>query len=366
MRVNITGVFVFLNGLVFRLLEVIHKLNIVIMAGGKGTRFWPRSVDTLPKQFLHFHSSQTLIQETAARFKQAVPDHQLFIAAPARYLPLLHEQLPGFSMQQLIVEPEQKDTAACIALAAFQLLSAGDDQPVVFVPSDQHVADDAAFLTAIKLAAQTAEQDHAIVTLGIKPSRPETGFGYMRTTAESGLASASVLYVSSFLEKPTEERAAQLLTEPGVYWNSGIFVCRPSTIARSLELLQPKIWNSLLLHPHDPSAAYALMPKLSIDYAVMEQAEKIYCIPVDCGWDDVGSWAAISRHSTADSNGNVIQGLASLVQSTGNTVYVEDDKQVVLIGVHDLIVVSTPSGLLVCLKTEEPQLKKWLNQMPNA
>lgn len=334
-------------------------MNIVIMAGGKGTRFWPRSVDALPKQFLQFHSSQTLIQETVARFRQLVPDNQLYIAAPARYISLLNEQLPDFPNQQLIVEPEQKDTAACIALAAFQLLRAGDNEPVVFVPSDQHVADNTTFFTAVELAAKTACLEGAIVTLGIKPNRPETGFGYLKTETAG---TPPILQVTRFMEKPTKERAAELLKESGIYWNSGIFVCRPSTIARCLEALQPDIWKSLLLHPLDTAAAYALMPKLSIDYAVMEHAESMYCIPVECGWDDIGSWAAISRLSAADSNGNVIQGEPSLIHSTGNTIFVEDDKQVLLIGVHDLIVISTPGGLLICPKTEEPHLKTWLKQ----
>jgi mannose-1-phosphate guanylyltransferase len=353
---------VYLNNYVFRMLEVSHKLNIVIMAGGKGTRFWPRSVESLPKQFLTFHTSQTLIQETVARFRQLVPAHHLFIAAPACYLSLLNEQLPDFSKQQFIVEPEQKDTAACIALAAFHLLRAGVDDPVVFAPSDQHVSDDASFLEAIELAARIAKLQDIIVTLGIKPSRPETGYGYLKTAAANSHFPSTILSISRFLEKPTEEQAIQLLKEPGVYWNSGIFVCRPSIIANSLKLLQPDIWNSLLLHPLDTAAAYALMPKLSIDYAVMEHAESMYCVPVECGWDDIGTWAAISRHSAVDSDGNVIQGNASLIHSAGNIVFTEDNKQVLLIGVHDLIVVSTPRGLLICSKTEEPSLKTWLSQ----
>ncbi|BBH21716.1 mannose-1-phosphate guanylyltransferase [Paenibacillus baekrokdamisoli] len=339
-------------------------MNIVIMAGGKGTRFWPRSVDNLPKQFLNFHSQQTLIQETAARFQQLVSADHLFIASPERYLPLLDEQLPLFPKQQLIVEPEQKDTAACIALAAFQFLNANNDEAIVFVPSDQHVANEPAFLHAIKLAADTAEMEDAIVTLGITPSRPEVGFGYLKTAESSDHLPPSVLQVVRFLEKPSEERARQLLQEPGMYWNSGIFVCRPSTIARCIQLFQPDIWNSLLQYPLDPAAAYALMPKLSIDYAVMEKVETMYCIPVDCGWDDIGSWAAVSRHSLADVDSNVSQGTVSLIGSTGNTVFTDDDKQVLIIGVHDLIIVSTSNGLLICSKTEEPRLKTWLNQTP--
>jgi len=339
-------------------------LNIVIMAGGKGTRFWPRSVDTMPKQFLPFHSERTLIQETLARFRKLVDAPGLFIAVPNRYLPLVEAQLPSFSPKQIIIEPEQKDTAACIALAAFRFLQAGDDQPVVFAPSDQYVADEEAFLCAIRLAERTSRIEDAIVTLGIQPSRPETGFGYLRTTAlETAQPSKQILRVVRFLEKPTSLQAQQLINEPDVYWNSGIFVCRPSTIRKAMERFQPELWNSLLQNPSDAASAYACMPQLSIDYAIMEQIESLYCIPVQCGWDDIGSWAALRRHLPADADGNLIQGAAALVDASGNTVYV-GDQQALVIGVHDLIIVSTGTGLLICPRSEEPRLKTWLNQTP--
>ena len=338
-------------------------MNVVIMAGGKGTRFWPRSVDTMPKQFLHFHSNKTLIQETVDRFRKIVPASNLFIAVPERYLHLVEEQLPGFSANQLIVEPQQKDTAACIALAASRFIRSGDDAPVVFVPSDQYVAEDEPFLEAVRVAVTTAEQPGAIATLGIEPSRPETGFGYLQTSPDirSDGQPAGVRRVLRFLEKPSEERAAHLIAEPDVYWNSGIFVCRPSTIADSLARFQPAIWNSLQEHPGDDEAAYAAMPQLSIDYAVMELADSLYCIPVRCGWDDIGSWAALRRHLAPDSGGNVIKGSASLAESTGNIIFIED-KEALIVGVRDLIVVSTATGLLICPKSEEPRLKTWLKQ----
>lgn len=338
-------------------------MNIVIMAGGKGTRFWPRSVEAAPKQFLSFNSNRTMIQETVSRFRKLVPDTGLYIAVPRQYLPLLEQQLPDFPPDRLIIEPEQKDTAPCIALAAFGFLKSGDNRPAVFVPSDQYVSDESAFLAAISLAAETANHKNAIVTLGINPVRPETGFGYLLTAApeNSHALSPGVLRVRRFLEKPTEEQAAQLILEPGIYWNSGIFAWRPSMIAQCIAAHQPEIWNSLLNHPDDLSAAYSEMPSVSIDYAVMEQADFIYCIPVQCGWDDLGSWASLRRHIKADAEGNVSQGVASLHEATGNTVIV-DDKRALIIGVHDLIVISTSNGLLICPKAEEPRLKTWLNQ----
>nr|WP_246627959.1 mannose-1-phosphate guanylyltransferase [Paenibacillus oenotherae] len=337
------------------------------MAGGKGTRFWPRSVESAPKQFLSFHSERTMIQETVGRFSKLVPKSNLYIAVPHRYLSLLKQQLPDFALEQLIIEPEQRDTAACMALTARRFLDEGDDRPIVFVPSDQHVGDEEAFLAAITLAADTACKPRAIVTLGVAPSRPEIGFGYLHTEESDpgDRLPEGVLRVRRFLEKPNQEQAVQLIRKPGIYWNSGIFAWRPSTIAHCIEAHQPHIWNSLQLHRGNTEAAYAAMPSVSIDYAVMEQAEFIYCIPVSCGWDDIGSWAALRRHVHPDASDNVRKGRAALHESTGNTVIV-DDKQAIIIGVHDLIIVSTSNGLLVCPKADEPRLKTWLNQFPEV
>jgi len=336
------------------------------MAGGKGTRFWPRSVERVPKQFLSFVAGETLLQQTFARFRRLVPDHRLFVAAPRAYMPLVTGQLPELLPEQLIIEPEQKDTAAAIALTAHTMLARDDDAPIVFVPADQFIQDEVRFLAAIESAAQAAQAPRAIVTLGIRPDRPDTGFGYMELEPDSSSQPASfeppfqVHRVARFLEKPDAATAVQLLARSGVLWNSGIFVWRPSTIAYHMMLSAPELWQPLADYPNDTAAAYAAMPKLSIDYAVMEKAGQIHCIPVDCGWDDIGSWSAFRRHLPADGSGNVTQGPVRLPHSEGNTVYTETET--LLIGVSDLIVVSTPHGLLVCHRSEEPRLKHWLNQ----
>ncbi|UQZ86259.1 Alginate biosynthesis protein AlgA [Paenibacillus konkukensis] len=337
-------------------------MKIVIMAGGKGTRIWPRSADDLPKQFLPFLSEQSLIQETVDRFRGFVPSSRLFIALPQRYLPIARQQLPDIPPHMLIVEPEQKDTAACVALAAFRFLQAGDDEPVAFIPSDQYVGDKEVLLTSLTAAEKTALTLDAIVTLGIMPTRPDTSYGYLLTSAAAAADAvpAETRQVARFVEKPSAERARELISDPNVYWNSGIIVARPATLRRSIELHEPAIWDCLTRHPHDPAAAYAGMPKLSIDHAVMERAEKIYCIPVECGWDDVGSWTSLPRHTALDNDGNAIRGDAELIRSAGNIVYVEGGPALI-IGVNDLIVASTSSGLLICPKSEEPRLKSWLS-----
>ncbi|WP_202113257.1 mannose-1-phosphate guanylyltransferase [Paenibacillus sp. MMS18-CY102] len=339
------------------------------MAGGKGTRFWPRSVQSMPKQFLSFGTGPTLIQQTYDRFRQLTAVDQLFVAAPLAYMPLVYEQLPALPPEQAFVEPEQKDTAACIAYVAHRMLLFGDDRPIVFVPADQWITDETSFLTAIAHAAEAARQPRAIATLGIQPTRPDTGYGYIELAMEEeghALASTSsstpepshAHRVARFLEKPDAQKAIELLKQPHVYWNSGIFIWKPSSIAYHMASSVPKLWQQLEQFPDNIAAAYAGMPKLSIDYAVMEKASEIRCVPVDCGWDDIGSWAAFRRHFLQDSRGNVAHGPVHLLESDGNTVYAETET--LLIGVQDLIVVSTPYGLLVCHRSEEPRLKQWL------
>ncbi|MBD3920206.1 mannose-1-phosphate guanylyltransferase [Paenibacillus sp. PR3] len=337
-------------------------MNIMIMAGGKGTRFWPRSVKTIPKQFLSFGSGPTLIQQTVDRFRRLVPDERLYIAAPTAHVPLVINQLPSLSTNQIFTEPEQKGTAACIAYAAYSMLAKGDDHPIVFVPADQYIADDDIYLAAIERAAQAAAADNAIVTLGIRPDRPDTGFGYMELEAdEAGADAGDVLHkVKRFLEKPDASTAEMLIKQHNVYWNSGIVAWRPSSIMHHVILREPKLWQPFIEHDGDATLAYAAIPELSIDYAVLEKTDEIRCIPIDCGWDDIGSWAAFRRRHASDSFGNVAQGAIRLFESEGNTVYSETET--LLIGVSDLIVVSTPHGLLVCHRSEEPRLKHWLNE----
>lgn len=340
----------------------IYMMNIMIMAGGKGTRFWPRSVKTIPKQFLSFGSGPTLIQQTVDRFRRLVPDERLFIAAPTAHVPLVINQLPSLSTEQIFTEPEQKGTAACIAYAAYSMLAKGDDRPIVFVPADQYIADDDIYLAAIEQAAEAAAADNSIVTLGIRPDRPDTGFGYMELEAEETEEDAgdALHKVKRFLEKPNAATAEMLIKQHNVYWNSGIVAWRPSSIMHHIGLREPALWQPFIDHEGDAALAYANIPELSIDYAVLEKTDEIRCIPIDCGWDDIGSWAAFRRHHASDSFGNVAQGAIRLFESEGNTVYSETET--LLIGVSDLIVVSTPHGLLVCHRSEEPRLKHWLNE----
>ncbi|MFC4775539.1 mannose-1-phosphate guanylyltransferase [Paenibacillus sp. GCM10023252] len=345
-------------------------MNIVIMAGGKGTRFWPRSTCDLPKQFIALHSERSLIQETVNRFTSTsfAREEQIYIAAPSVYLPLITEQLPHIPPSQLIIEPQQRDTAACMALTALTFLQQNKDDPLVFVPSDQWVSDSEAFRAAISTASRVAERERTIATIGAVPDRAETGFGYLETsgpahTSEGSIPQGQFYKVSRFLEKPTERIAAELITNPSVYWNCGIWIWRPSTIAYYMARHAPGVWNTLVNGYDELGEAYKAVPSLSIDYAVMEHTESIYCVPVSCGWDDLGSWSALRRHIKADGGGNVIRGDVHTAEAYNNTIDI--DQAALIIGVSDLIIVSTPNGLLICPRSEEPRLKDWLKERLN-
>jgi len=337
-------------------------LKIVIMAGGSGTRFWPRSVNERPKQFLALTSSETMLQQTYRRFAHWMPEASIYVITTKQYESLVAEQLPELPESRLLLEPEQRDTGPCIALAAHHFLSRGEDDVMVTMPSDHFTEDTEELALALRKAGKAAENSHAIVTLGVKPTRPETGYGYIRTAEER--TEDGLIKAHSFIEKPSLETAQVLIREPGVYWNSGIFVWRPSTIAYYMKLYQPHIWNALEQSSSVREGAYAALPKISIDYAILEKAETIYTVPVTFKWDDVGLWTSLARIQQADENGNIVRGSGQVhAESTTNSIIYTDHPKTMVIGVNDLIVVSTSEGLLVCSKSEEQRIKTALKAL---
>ncbi|MFK7694089.1 mannose-1-phosphate guanylyltransferase [Paenibacillus sp. HJGM_3] len=329
-------------------------MKILIMAGGKGTRFWPRSVSGKPKQFLALTGTETMIQLTYRRFLKWLPQTSVYVVAPVSYLDMIAEQLPELNREQIIVEPEQRDTGPCIALAAMHFLSGGQDEVLVTTPSDQYIPEDGPLLEALKLAEETANAGRNIVTLGIVPTRPETGYGYIEAEEEG--REARPVKVRSFVEKPTLDKAEKLFTQSNMYWNSGIFIWKPSTIAHYMQLHQPRLWELLNRDPAHPELVYGKVPKLSVDYAILEKAEAIYTIPVSFPWDDVGTWTSLERIFPPDSEGNVSMGHVHTL-ATSNSILFSEHLQSVVIGVRDLIVVSTEAGLLICHKSMEQQIK---------
>ncbi|WP_309543453.1 sugar phosphate nucleotidyltransferase [Cytobacillus firmus] len=330
----------------------------MIMAGGKGTRFWPWSVKDKPKQFLSLLSNETMIQTTYKRFSQWLSSEKIFVVTTEEYLGLVMEQLPELSPEQVIVEPYQRDTAPSVALTALHFLDKGDDEVLVMSPADQYISNSEALKESLLLAEEIASDENAIVTLGIKPTRPETGYGYIKSEQEN--EEEQVLKVTEFIEKPSLNHAKDLVNNSNVFWNSGIFVWRPSTIAYYMKKYQGAMWNELNENKNIFNEIYGSLPKISVDYAILEKAEKIYMIPSKFKWDDLGTWKSIERIYEKDSNKNILIGDIRTV-SAQNCIIISQDQKVLVLGVEDLIIALTEDGLLVCQKSHEQKIKKILN-----
>lgn len=333
-------------------------MKVVIMAGGSGTRFWPRSHQAKPKQFLALTSDKSMLQETYQRFARWVEPENIYVLTTGPYRSLVEEQLPVLKPGQLIIEPGRKDTGPCIALMASHFIRRGDDEVLVTAPSDQHISDWQALRDTLLQAEQVAASGHNIVTLGIQPTRPETGFGYIQAVPSE--SNDPVLPVVRFIEKPPLDVAKELLRHPGYYWNSGMFVWRPSTIAHYMQAFQPVIWQAVNLSGEEREQAYRALVPISVDYAILERVSgNLYVIPATFEWDDVGTWTALERVYKPDADGNVLLGDVR-VHSTVNSIVYADKRKTVVMGVRDLIIVSTDEGVLVCHKSEEAKLKTLL------
>ncbi len=333
------------------------------MAGGQGTRFWPWSVKDRPKQFLSLMGEETMLQQTYNRFQKWLPAEKIFVITSKEYVSLIKEQLEEINDAQIIIEPLQRDTGPCIALTALKFLEENDDEPFAAVPADHYIPDVESFPQTFELAENVAKRKHAIVTLGITPTRPETGYGYIQTKVNYEQKN-EVLLVNSFIEKPSIERAKDLLKTDGVYWNSGIFIWKPSTIAYYMKQFHSEIWESLQDSKYELEFRYANLPKISVDYAILENADEVYSIPVNFYWDDVGNWSAWERLIQKKDGNNTILGNIELL-NTDNCIIKSDNKKTIVIGVNNLIIASTEEGLLICHKSQEQKIKEILNKQLN-
>lgn len=333
-------------------------MKVIIMAGGSGTRFWPLSTREKPKQFISLTSARTMIQETYERYRTWLPAEKIFFVTGKSYRSLIAEQFPDLTDEQVILEPAQRDTGPCVARTALHFLQQGDDEVLVFTPSDQYLSDDGQLADRLRSAEELACRDHSVVTLGFVPSRPETGYGYIESGSET--LPGGVFRVKSFIEKPSLDVATQLIADRRFYWNSGIFIWKPSSIAQYMAEYQSQMWEQLVRHQADLQEIYETLSKFSVDYGIMEKLKDprdAYVIPVQLDWQDVGFWTSLERIFPPDRAGNITIGDIHTL-STEDSILISQDKKVVAIGLRDLIVVSTENGVLISPKSSAHDIKR--------
>lgn len=334
--------------------KIIKNLHVVVIAGGSGTRFWPLSRRTRPKQLIDLTGHGTLLHATFERVAAVAESSHNWMVVGEHHAQGCLEAAPMCPPDQMLVEPIARNTAPAIALAAAHLVHHSPDSIMAVLPADHHVPNDVAFCDALSRAATLARED-VIVTLGIQPTHPETGFGYIeRGAADTRVPGAYA--VKRFCEKPNAERARQFLAQGGFDWNAGIFVMRPQVllaeVARQLPELHQEIQKiAAAIGTADYAtvlkAAYTAMKGISIDFGVMENAQHIAVIPVECGWSDVGSWSALGSVVQADAAGNVLAGNAVALETKNSIIYATPGHVVGVVGMEGVVVVHTPDATLV-------------------
>ncbi|MDA9563115.1 mannose-1-phosphate guanylyltransferase [Flavobacteriales bacterium] len=348
----------------------------VIMAGGIGSRFWPMSRTEMPKQFLDIlGTGKTLIQQSVDRFNNICPTENILIVTNELYKDIVLEQLPQLSPEQVVCEPMRRNTAPCIAYANYKIAAQNPDANIVVAPSDHLVLDEREFENIIHAAIKQSEDSECLVTLGIKPSRPDTGYGYIQFTEDASPVGEHIRKVKTFTEKPTHDIAQQFLDSGDFYWNSGIFIWNVNSINAAFENHLPEV-DALFKEGIDVyntaeeqafiNRIYPTCKNVSIDYGIMEKATNVYVVLSDFGWSDLGTWGSLYTHLDLDETGNgVIGNHVHLYDSKECIVNVPQDKLVVLQGLDNYIVVESNDTLLVCKKEDEQKIKQFVTDIKN-
>ena len=328
----------------------------VIMAGGTGTRFWPKSTQRLPKQFLNLFGGQTMIQDTVSRLGGAIDSDKVLVVTNNNYASIVEEQLPHVNLKYIIGEPVARNTAPCVAAAAAILYNEDPDSVMVVLPADHVIGKQAEFRKVLSRAIDTARSENSLVTIGIKPNRPETGYGYIRFDAQNatGPAGEEIYTVKNFTEKPDPDTAQKFLSSGDYLWNSGMFIWKTSAILMAIKEHLPELFiltEELMMSDcskEDIDEFYEACPSISIDYGIMEKANRVHVVPGDFDWNDVGSWTAVHELSPKDENGNATGiTLNSIQDSANNLIHTASNKLIALVGVENLAVVETENAILV-------------------
>jgi mannose-1-phosphate guanylyltransferase len=348
----------------------------IIMAGGVGSRFWPLSRQSHPKQFIDIlGTGKTFIRQTFDRFKQVVPVENIFVVTNATYQELVFQQIPEVKHENVLLEPLRRNTAPCIAYASFRIRKLNPQARIVVAPSDHHIVREDEFLRVVQAGLDFVDDYKALLTLGIKPNRPETGYGYIQVNGDKAFEEkyANFKKVKTFTEKP-DLKLARVFVESGeFFWNSGIFFWSLETIMNAFSSYLPEIYS--LFAEGDgvyetPAEAqfiansYPHCKSISIDYGLMEKADNVYVLGSDFGWSDIGTWGSLHEHQQKDEHGNAIAGEGVFGYNLHDCIVrLPGDKLAVIEGLKDYIVVESDNILLICRKSEEQNIRQFVNDL---
>lgn len=351
-------------------LFIMNNNYCVIMAGGIGSRFWPFSRNNRPKQFLDFFGTgKSLIQLTVNRFLPLVPVQNILIVTNVAYKDMILEQLPELSEKQILLEPTRRNTAPCIAYAIARIKAENENANIIVAPSDHLILNESAFVDTIRQGLDFVETNDCLLTLGMKPTRPETGYGYIQIDE----GTTSLRRVKTFTEKPNQELAEIFYKSGEFLWNSGIFLWNLKSIYHAFELHQPKIleifeagkdvMNTEVEHEfiekHFPEC-----PNISIDYGILEKADNVCVLAADFGWSDLGTWGSLYELSQKDADENAVKnGMSLCYDSKGNIIALPNGKLAVIQGLNDYIVAEDNDVLLICPKSQEQNIRQMVNDV---
>jgi mannose-1-phosphate guanylyltransferase len=345
---------------------------VAIMAGGIGSRFWPMSRTNLPKQFLDIlHTGKTLIQQTFDRYKKLVPAENIFIVTSQEYVDIVKKQLPQLPVENIVAEPSRKNTAPCIAYIAFKLYQKDPKALMIAAPADNLILETDEFVKTATTAFNFVDHINALVTIGIKPTYPNTGYGYIQH--DMAEAAPSIYKVKTFTEKPNIDLAKAFVASGDFLWNAGIFTWKVKNLLAAIEKYLPEIYEVFaaekdkLNTPEEAAAIEQIYPQcisISIDFGVMEKADNVYVIPASFSWSDLGTWNSAWENMDKDYFNNAVAGNHVMVVDANNcVVHVPDNKLVLLQGLEDYIVVDTKDVLMICKKDKEQEIKEYVAEI---
>lgn len=350
---------------------------VIIMAGGVGSRFWPLSRSEKPKQFLDIAGTgETLIQQTYRRFKESCPEKNIFVVTNAEHKELVIEQL-GIDPSRILGEPFRRNTAPCIAFGTFRILKENPDAVIAVTPADHLIVKEDKFCEVLKDCYDFAEHNDGLITLGIKPDRPETGYGYIQADQKKPVKKyENILKVKTFTEKPDLDLAKVFLESGDFYWNSGIFIWNIKSILSAFEKYMPdtyaifdegKKYFGTSQETSFIGKTYAECRSMSIDYGIMEKADNVYVMCTDIGWSDLGTWSSLYEHTSIDKKGNaLVTGEIYNYDCSGNIINIAPGKVAVLQGLQDYIIVDSGDVLLIVKKEDEQNIKQYLEDVKKS